>query len=59
MTWKNLGHFASQTKFCMTMEENPLKPLKVELLSENQDKWNSYTYVEHRVQSHNTKKLSK
>lgn len=56
---KNLGHFAFQTKFCMTMEQNSLKPVKVGLLSENQDDWDTYTYVEHTVESHNTNKPSK
>jgi len=35
---KNLGHYAFQIQFCMTVEQNSLKPVKVGLLSENQDK---------------------
>jgi hypothetical protein len=59
VTWKNLGNFASQTKFCMTIEHNSLKPIKVGLLSENQDKWYTYTDLEHTVESRNTNKPSK
>jgi hypothetical protein len=43
----------------MAMEQNCLKTIKMGLLSENQNKRDTYTFVEHTVESHNTNKPSK